>query len=254
MRAIAVDLAFTPRGLDGAGPRPVVVLIDVLRATSTIATLFYLGAERVRVTGGLRQAQAMGRAGEAVCAELPSGAQAPGCALPVSPALLTREAVDGRDVVFCTTNGTRALHLAAPRAGRLLIGSLLNATAVAERAVRLAAKLGSGIVVACAGHHRARIVSLDDAYAAGYIVERAAAAAVALGLELELTDAAKIGLALRRHAGSPDRALADSTTAAVLRRVGSERDVAFCARPDAMPVVPVVAEDGRVETHPVILL
>ena len=254
MGGIAVDLAFTPRGLDGAGPRPVVVLIDVLRATSTIATLFHLGARTVRVTAGLRQAQRMGRAGEAVCAELPNGAQAPHCELPVSPALLTREAVDGRDVVFCTTNGTRALHLAAPRAGRLLIGSLLNATAVAERAVRLAGELGSGIVLACAGRHRARIISIDDAYAAGYIVERAAPIAASLGLELQLTDAARIGLALRRDAGPPERALADSTTAAVLRRVGSERDVAFCARPDAMPVVPIVAEDGRAETHPVVLL
>ena len=61
MGGIAVDLAFTPRGLDGAGPRPVVVLIDVLRATSTIATLFHLGARTVRVTARLRQAQRMGR-------------------------------------------------------------------------------------------------------------------------------------------------------------------------------------------------
>ena len=254
MGGIAVDLAFTPRGLDGAGPRPVVVLIDVLRATSTIATLFQLGARRVRVTAGLRQAQRMGRAGEAVCAELPSGAQAPHCELPVSPALLRRERVEGREVVFCTTNGTRALHLAAPRAERVLIGSLLNATAVAERAVRLAVELGSGIVVACAGRHRAKIAAIDDAYTAGYILERAAPLAAALGAELRLTDAARIGLAVCHDAASPERALAESTTAAVLRRVGSERDVAFCARPDAMPVVPAVAEDGREEIHPVILL
>ena len=196
----------------------------------------------------------MGRAGEVVRAELPSGAQAPHCELPVSPALLRHEAVGGRDVVFCTTNGTRALHLAAPRAGRLLIGSLVNATAIAERAVRLAAELGSGIVLACAGRHRAKIPAIDDTYAAGYILERAVPAAVALGVELRLTDAARIGLAVCRDAGSPERALADSTTAAVLRRVGSERDVAFCARLGAMPVVPVVVEDGRDETHPVILL
>ena len=254
MGEISVDLAFTPLGLDGAGPRPVVVLIDVLRATSTIATLFHLGARRVRVTAGLRQAQRMGRAGQAVCAELSSGAQAPHCELPVSPALLRREAVAGRDVVFCTTNGTRALHLAAPRASRLLIGSLVNATAVAERAMRLAAELGSGIVLACAGRHRAKIAAIDDAYAAGYIIERAAPTAATVGVELRLTDAARIGLAVCRDAGSPERALAASTTAAVLRRVGSERDVAFCARSDATPVVPVVVEDGREESHPVILL
>ncbi len=256
MSGIVVDLAFTPRGLGAteAGALPVVILIDVLRATSTIATLFHLGAVRVRVTAGLHQAQALGRAGEAVSAELPTGAQAPHCELPVSPALLTRGSVVGRDVVFCTTNGTRALHLAAPRAGRLLIGSLLNATAVASRAVELAAELGRGIILACAGRKGARIVSLDDAYCAGFLIERAAPAAESLGVALELTDAAKIGLGVRRDAGPPDAAMAASTTALVLSRVGGDLDVAFCARPDAMPVVPIVAEDGRAEKYPVLLL
>jgi 2-phosphosulfolactate phosphatase len=255
MGALVVDVAFTPRLLDRSLGRPVVVLIDVLRATSTIATLFGLGATSVRVTGGLRAAQRLGRSGEAVCAELPTGAQAPHCELSVSPALLRRESVEGRDVVFCTTNGTLALHKTAPRAGRLLIGSLLNATAVAERAVALARELETALVVACAGRHGATIVSSDDVYAAGYILERARAAAERDGTEVALTDAAKIALAVCRADGPPERAMAESTTAAVLRRVGAEADVAFCARPDAMPIVPAVpAAPGESESHPVILL
>lgn len=131
---------------------------------------------------------------------------------------------------------------------------MLNAEAVAERALGLAAELDRPIAVACAGRHKATIPCLDDTYAAGVIVERATGAAERLGLELELTDAAKIGLALCREAGPPVRALRQSATAAVLRRVHGEADIDFCARPDAMPIVPVVDPEGAVERYPVILV
>jgi 2-phosphosulfolactate phosphatase len=253
MARIGVDLAFTP-GLLGSAPLPgVVVMIDVLRATSTITTLFQLGARSVSLPSGLRQARALARNGRPVGAELPSGRQAPGCGLPVSPSRLTDELVAGQDVVLCTANGTRALRRAVPRAGHLLIGCLLNASAVAERALGLATELGRSVTMVCAGRQGNRIPCIDDAYTAGLIVERTAALAALLDLELELTDAAKIGLTLRRAAGGPEQALASSATGAVMRRVQSEADIAFCGRLDTTAVVPVVTANGA-ERYPVILL
>ena len=254
MADVVVDLAFTP-ALLGASPRsPVVVLIDVLRATSTITSLFQLGARSVSLASGVRRAQALARSGRMVSAELPSGVQAPGCTVPVSPSLLTREAVAGQDVVFCTENGTRAARRVAPKAGELLIGCLLNASAAAERALRLAAEGAGRVVVTCAGRHKNRIPCFDDTYAAGVIVERACALAGRIGVSVALTDAARVGVTVSGASGPAERALAGSTTAAVLRRVGSEADIAFCARVDSSTAVPVLWRDARTERFPVILL
>jgi arginase family enzyme len=107
MARIAVDLAFIPGLLGNSPGRAVVVMVDVLRATSTITTLFELGARSVSLPSGLRRARALARDGRPVGAELPSGQQAPGCGLPVSPSLLTGQAVAERDVVL---SGVRAME------------------------------------------------------------------------------------------------------------------------------------------------
>src|SRR5947199_47529 len=82
----------------------------------------------------------------------------------------------------------------------------------------------------------------------------ACALAASLGLELDLTDAARIGLTVCGAAGPPERALAGSATGAVMRRVESEADIAFCARLDTTTVVPAVAGSNGTEPYPVILL
>ena len=108
--------------------------------------------------------------------------------------------------------------------------------------------------MACAGRLMNRIPCLDDTYTAGLIIERACALAASLGLELELTDAARIGLTVCGAAGPPERALAGSATGAVMRRVESEADIAFCARLDTTTVVPAIAGSNGTERYPVILL
>jgi 2-phosphosulfolactate phosphatase len=134
---LEIDVAFTPRLLARTRRPPVVVLVDVLRATSTATTLFALGARGLEVARGLDQARARAEVDRLVCAERASGRQAHGTDLPISPARLTAAAVAGRDVVLCTTNGTRALRRVAPRACQVLLGCLLNASAVAEAGLAL---------------------------------------------------------------------------------------------------------------------
>jgi 2-phosphosulfolactate phosphatase len=249
---LELDVALTPRLLVRTvrTAPPVVVLVDVLRATSTITTLFSLGARGVEVARDLEQAQAHAANGRVACAEVPSGRQARGTGLPISPALLTAEAVAGHDIVLWTTNGARALRRVEPRATQVLLGCLLNASAVAEAGVALAARLGTPVAVVCAGRRQNAIPCLDDTYAAGMIVGRIASQSRAV----RLTDAAKLARLVAESSGSPVDALAGSATGEVLRRAHSEADIAWCAQVDITDVTPMLVRDGGEPRHPVVLL
>jgi 2-phosphosulfolactate phosphatase len=247
---IEVDVALTPGLLVRTPTRPVVVLVDVLRATSTITTLFMLGARGVEVARGLDQARTRAADGQVACAEVRSGRQARGTSLPISPSRLVTQDVAGQDVVVWTTNGARALRRVAPRADQVLLGCLLNASAVAEAAVDLATRLKASISVVCAGRRANTIPCLDDTYAAGSIASRIAR----LRPDSVITDAARLACLVSQSAGTPLEALAGSATGEVLRRAHSESDIAWCARVDITDAVPTLVWGGGEARHPVVLL
>lgn len=244
MTPLPLDVALTPALLQRTpGTRTVSILVDALRATSTLATLFALGARSVELPPGLRQARDLAARGRPVAAEAVSGVQARGCHLPVSPSRLDPASVRGRDVVFCTTNGTRAARLAVRRSDEVLFGSLLNASAVAEQALRLAGGDGR-VVVVCAGRQWNRVPCLDDAYAAGVLAHRVARLAAEGGRPVRRSDAASIAMLVADAYPDPYAALSRSATADILRRARSADDIAFCARLDVTPVVPTLARCG----------
>lgn len=254
MSGLALDVALTPSLLPpGTARGSVAILIDALRATSTLSTLFALGARSVELPRTLRHAQRLASQGRPVAAESVAGGQAPRCTIPVAPSRLHAAAVAGQDLVFCTTNGTRAARIAARRAEHVLFGSLLNASAVAERAVSLAGD-GGRVVAVCAGREWNRIPCLDDTYVAGVLVERVRAAAERAGRAVRQTDAARIAALVAGAYPTPLAAFERSATSAVLHRAGSADDIAFCARLDAVSVVPELARPGApIPPHPVYL-
>lgn len=252
MGEIVLDVALTPALLiERTGPGVVAVLIDALRATSTLAQMFALGARSVELPIGLREAQVLARDGRLVAAEYRSGAQARGCTVPVSPSRLDAAQLAEQDLVFCTTNGTRAARRTARHAEHLLFGSLLNATAVAERAFALAADVPDGrgetVVLVCAGRHGNRLVGLDDTYTAGLLIRRLEVAAARAGRTVRCTDAAEIALRMGEAYADPRVAFDRSETAEVLRLADSVEDVAFCARLDTTDAVPTLV---RPDTGP----
>lgn len=133
--------------------------------------------------------------------------------------------VRGRRVVMATTNGTRAVH-AARTAQALLLGSLQNARAVAEKA----ALLGEEVTLVCAGKEGQ--MGLDDLYTAGVIGRRL----MELGFRPE-GEAAHLALFLSQH--DPLEVLWASEAAKALERVGLGEDVRLCAQVDVHEVVPV---------------
>ncbi len=166
-----IDVYHTPLGLNaGDLTGRAVVVIDVLRATSTIVTALAAGAkaivpaasseEVVRVTANLEK-NGIVLAGERRLLKIE------GFNLGNSPREMTKEAVGGKTLFLATTNGTPAL-LAAQGGDPVLVAAALNFSAVAERARHLFTERGD-LVIICAG--REKQFALEDAYTAGRLIK-----------------------------------------------------------------------------------
>lgn len=213
-----VHVAFTPAEAERA---PTAIVVDVLRATSTIAQALASGYRRVLCCAEVDEAlELRSRLGEGVLAGERNADPIPGFDLGNSPRELAEPR--GETLILTTTNGTRALVAAAASAETVLAGSLLNLDAVAA-----AARGGGDVEVVCAGLQGR--FTIDDAYCAGRIAdlvggERSDAAEAAVRLARSFPSA----LDALRASGNPEHA-----------RLGE--DVAFCARESVLDVVPRLA-------------
>jgi 2-phosphosulfolactate phosphatase len=196
------------------------IVVDVVRATSSIAQALAAGYERILCCAEIDEAQAL-RAeldGEAVVGGEREGVVLPGFDVGASP----REFAAGakaRTLILTTTNGTRAILTAAARCEVVLLGSLLNLSAVVE-AARAA---GGDVAILCSGFKGT--FALDDAYCAGRIVaalggERSDAAIAAEVVAGNWPDA---------HAGLKARTYGPPNL---------EADVEYCAHVGLLDVVP----------------
>ncbi len=119
-----------PGSLDGG----VAIVIDVLRASTTIATALANGATRVMPCGDLETARRLAQedsTGNTLTGGERGGVKIEAFDLDNSPASYSREQVAGKTIAFTTTNGTAAL-LRTDGAARVLIGALVNRGAIAD--------------------------------------------------------------------------------------------------------------------------
>jgi 2-phosphosulfolactate phosphatase len=208
-----VDVAFTPAE---AASAPTGVVVDVLRATSTIAQALAAGYRRVLCCAEIEEARALrAEIPDSVVGGERNAVQVEGFDVGASP----REFLEPRTetLILSTTNGTRAILEAARRSENVLLGSLLNLQAVARAAQ------GEDAVVVCAGFQGA--FAFDDAYCAGRIVQL---------LDADRSDAA---IAAELIAAAFPTAL-DGLNARTYGPPGLEEDIAFCARESVLDVVP----------------
>jgi len=214
---VHVDVAFTP---SGAGTAAVGIVVDVVRATSSIASALAAGYERVLCCREIEEANALRRElGEAaVVGGERDAVKVEGFDVGASP----REFAEGpraQTLILSTTNGTSAILSAAERCGTVLLGSLLNVGAVVEAA----RSTGGDVLVLCAGFKGT--FALDDAYCAGRIVGE---------LGGEPTDAALAADLVARSYPSPLEGL----NARRYGPPGLEADIEFCARESVPETVP----------------
>lgn len=233
-----LDVRFTPGELTaGEVAGKLAVVVDVLRATSTIAEALANGARAIVPFGTAEEAAlAAGRVGRGdalLCGER-GGLRIEGFDLGNSPGEYRPEKVAGKTLFLTTTNGTLAL-IATARAARTVTGSFLNLSA----AVRAIVEDERPAVVVCSG--REGRFALEDALLAGTLALRVRQAR---GGRLETNDAGTAALALAERFPDPGPALADTEAGQALAAIDLGDDVARCAEIDGLTVLPEL-RDGR---------
>ena len=231
-----IDVALVPQVARPADPA-VFVVIDEIRASTTITTLLDLGCSDIYIESALVAARRLGRQKGSILVGERHGLMPAGFDFNSCPTRLVRADMQGRRAVLSTTNGTAILHMLR-HSEPVLVGCLRNAAACGEAAVRLAQARGLGIRVVCAG--QARRFVLDDTVAAGVIVTRILAATAAAGIPTQVTDAARAAVRLRDSYPDTLSALLDSDGGRVLRELGQAEDTPFCAEVDVTATVPIL--------------
>jgi 2-phosphosulfolactate phosphatase len=212
-----VHVAFTPAEAERA---PTAVVVDVLRASSTIVQALAAGYRRVLCCAEVEEARRLGaELSDAVLAGERKAVAIPGFDLGNSPREFTEPL--GETLVLTTTNGTGAVLAAAASSETVLVGSLLNLEAVA------AAARGGDVEVVCAGVQGR--FTIDDAYCAGRIAEL---------LGGERSDAAEAAVRLARSFASAEEGLGASGNP---EHALLADDIAWCARESVLDVVPRLA-------------
>ena len=221
----------TPQDVQGR----VVALIDVLRASTTIAVALANGARSVvpfeSSEEAIMRSKQMERGSFRLAGERRM-LKMEGFDLGNSPLEYTPEAVEGTSILLTTSNGTKAL-LAVQGARDVVVASYVNLTGVSSM-LRAALRGGADITLVCAGQDRQ--FALEDAACAGRYVYNVSKRLA----DVDLNDAALAASLIDRKYG--DNLLRLFNTAAngrALAAAGFEGDLAACAAVDSYPVIPI---------------
>jgi 2-phosphosulfolactate phosphatase len=229
-----VSVSFAPWQLDEMSMNDkTVVIVDVLRASSTIATALQNGAKEIIPVSNIESAVKISsslfgdvtlRGGER------NGKMIEGFNLGNSPLEYTREAVEGKSIIFLTTNGSAAM-MKARYAKNHLVAAFVNITTVVNQLVRL----GGDFTIICSGQDKG--FCIEDAVCAGKII---AAVEKASGEELAPDDSALAAIALEKAFGKNIlKMLKQSAHGTYLAEIGFAEDLKFCAEVDSVPVLPL---------------
>ncbi len=218
----------------------VVVIIDVLRATSTIATALFNGARSVIPVDSVAKCMEIGRKIDCVTAGERDGLIAEGLGYGNSPFEYSHEFIGGKTLVLTTTNGTKLLHMALERgAGQVVTGSFPNLSAVCDYLL----SHNQNVVLGCAGWKDR--VNIEDMLFAGAVI-----AAVKEKYSINC-DSSKIAETLYQTAG-PDlyEFMKEKEASHYLRLTGYslEKDIRYCLTPDLANILPFY-EDGKLVIH-----
>ena len=230
-----LHIYFTPADVLAVTPPAddIYIVIDLIRATTSLTTMLEQGAERVFAADMLEQAQqAVERyPSRLLCGER-NALPLPGFDYGNSPAEFSQLDLRGRELILTTTNGSRAFYACPDRSTRLG-GCFYNARAVAAHAFTLARQRNCNISLVCAAE--SRYFALDDATCAGYI----ALELQQLHPALEIEDSVSAGMAF--YATYPPPLLAEYChSIQSLLKIGQRADVDFCLRQDESSTVPIV--------------
>ncbi|RTE09720.1 2-phosphosulfolactate phosphatase [Paenibacillus whitsoniae] len=214
-----------------------VVVVDVLRATSTIITALSNGSRGIVPVETVVKAKELYRegdllGGERFCKKIP------GFDFGNSPLEYTREAVQDRRIILTTTNGTRGIQKAL-KASHVLAGALMNGRACADAAIQL----GRDTVILCAGTQD--VFSLEDGLCAGLIMHE-----IIQKLGAEHVQANDFGMAMHSAYLTCKHRLLDHllscSNGRKMKKSGFLADIILCAQANISESVPILENDHMV--------
>ncbi len=212
----------------------VVVIVDILRATSCITTGIAHGVKSIRPVATLAECKDLQNQGYVAAAER-GGLMVDGFDLGNSPFAYMTEELKDRTIAMTTTNGTIALSKSLA-ARQIIIGSFLNLSSV----INYLKKQPYDIVIHCAGW-KGRI-NLEDSLFAGAVVD---------GLKGNCqmpNDAPRMAMAVYQQANSDLLGfLADCSHVNRLRKLGLDKDIEFCLQRDKYNLIPVLKDDHLIK-------
>jgi 2-phosphosulfolactate phosphatase len=233
-----LNVFFTPSAIvaDESTANDIYLVIDVIRATTSLAVMFDQDAARVLVASTIEEARDAARKlpGRLLCGER-NVQPVPGFDYGNSPVQFSQLDLTGRELIMTTTNGTRAFYT-CPEDSTRLAGSFYNAEAAALKALALAKDQNGNISLVCAGE--LDYFALDDAVCAGYLaLELQRLQGQVLPLDLDESSLAAIAL---YEAFKPSKVIDYCNSAQAVILGGLPDDPPFCMRTSVSQSVPVV--------------
>ena len=216
--------------------KSIVVIIDVLRATSTIAAALYNGSKSIIPVDSVAECIRIGKQIDSITAGERDGRIAEGLEYGNSPFEYPREFVEGKTLVLTTTNGTKLLHMALDKNARAIItGSFPNLSAVCD--FLLAQK--QNVILGCAAWKNR--VNIEDTLFAGAVIDR-------IGKHFSINcDSSQMAATMYNDAKENLFEFMRSKNASHYMRLsgyGLEKDIRYCLSEDVANVT-VLYEDGK---------
>lgn len=237
MRASHIDVFSTAQSFQEEEVRnKTVVVIDVLRACSSMVTALINGAKGIipveDMAAASKIAANLDPKSVLLCGEK-DGRKIDGYQLGNSPMEYSKGVVDGKTLIMNTTNGTKAVARAA-LARKIVVGCFLNAAAV----VAELEKVDGDIIIICAGW-KSRL-SLEDMLCAGHIIDRLCGGV----LPDDASDGSKLAHVLyQKYASDIEAAVSQSNHANRLKDIAHPNDISYCSQLDRITIVPYM-KDG----------
>jgi len=240
---VQITVYYSPNHLDELELRDkIVVMVDVLRASTTITYAMLAGAREIIPVASVEQAMKivgnLHSTSTVLCGER-GGKRIEGFKLGNSPFEYTEEAVRGKALILTTTNGAVALTK-AKYARECFVSSFVNLSATIEALSEIENIASEHLIIICSG--REEDFSLEDATCAGLLITRLLARVGGDPAE-HLSDSARAALSIYREYGSDIyRTLVESDHGRHLINLGFEEDIRAASQIDSVPLVPVLEQ------------
>jgi 2-phosphosulfolactate phosphatase len=209
----------------------IVVIIDVLRATSTIAAALHNGAKEIIPVDSVAECIRIGKQLDAITAGERDGKVAEGLQYGNSPFEYPASFIGGKTLVLTTTNGTKLLHMALEKgAEQIITGAFSNLDAVCNYLLQQK----KNVLLACSAWKDR--VNIEDTLFAGAVINQ-------IGSHFSVNcDASRMALSLYKEAGNDLFEFMKQREASHYVRLSSfglEKDIRHCLLPNTAPVLPI---------------